>query len=599
MKKLFSAILTLALILSACLIPLEAEAATSTSKLSVMVMSDSHILARKYIADTEDFWNAMAKETKSFQYSEAIVEAQLEQVRKNKPDVLLLSGDLTKDGEYEDHVILAKKLKALKKDLPNLKIYVTNGNHDINNYDAFNFNTKSGEQEQLTITTSKLFEKAYKDVTYNDDTIIARYTPPEGGEAGCLSYVARPKKGYTVLVVDSCRYSSDNTSDEEQEKETSGAIPEDLRNWVVKQIKKAKKRGDTIIGMQHHNFIPHFNMEDDILPAFVMNDWEEYTTAVADAGLHYMFTGHLHSQDIARWVTDAGNEIYDIETGSAQTYPNPMRKVTFQRARKNGVITETVKGSTIQNLSISCVDPLTGKNVTIDDFTEYSLTTDGLLINADKLNYAAQNAISGISGLPDGTTEAVEKLVRDLCGMPMDKKGKHDLIDTYNYAYTNHLAATDKAGHSNPGWYNQAINYIESGEWLDDFFELIVKDLSEYNAEVAAAVVNDLPFFPTLFELIGVDVESTSAALLTAVALGGLTGVQILTPTVQQHVTNYILNILDSFNYDSNYQNDKTFKLTNTWQKAKKPYKTAADNPDRDAGAMTFLVKTALTSIMT
>jgi len=598
MKRLLSLVLTIALMLGLCLIPSSAGA-EKTSTLSVMVMSDCHILAREFIADTEDFWNFMAKETKSFQDSEAIVDAQLDQVRKYKPEVLLLSGDLTKDGEYEDHVILAEKLKKLQEDVPGIKIYVTNGNHDIMNYDAYNFNTESGEQEQLTITTQELFEKAYSDITFSDDTVIARYTPPAGATAGGLSYVARPKEGYTVLVVDSCRYSADNTSDEEDEKETSGAIPEDLQAWVVEQIKAANERGDTIIGMQHHNFIPHFSMEDDILPAFVMNDWEEYATAVADAGLHYMFTGHLHSQDIARWVTDAGNEIYDIETGSAQTYPNPMRKVTFKRTKRGKTVTETVSGTTIQNLSISYVSPLTGEQVTIDDFTEYSLTTDGLLINADKLNYAAQNLISGISGLPDGTSEAVEKLVRDLCGMPMDKNATHDLVDTYNYAYTNHLAATDAPGHSNPDWYNEAMEYIESGDWLDDAFEIIVTDLAEYNASVASAVVNDLPFFPTLFSMLGLDVESTSATLLTAVAVGSLEGVRLLTPTAQEHFNNYILNILDSFNYDSNFADDKTFTLVNDWQEPKEPYQTAAVNPDRDTGTLDYLVKTIMTSIMT
>lgn len=60
---------------------------------------------------------------------------------RTSPDILLVSGDLTKDGEQECHAALAKQLQQLQQDVPGLKIYVINGNHDIRNYNAKNFNT--------------------------------------------------------------------------------------------------------------------------------------------------------------------------------------------------------------------------------------------------------------------------------------------------------------------------------------------------------------------------------------------------------------------------------------------------------------------------
>ena len=83
----------------------------------------------------------------------------------------------------------------------------------------------------------------YGDAVYNDDSVIARYTPPEGKEAGSLSYAAGPQDGYTIIAIDSARYSADNTESGLDEHETSGAVSADLEKWVVEQITAAKERG--------------------------------------------------------------------------------------------------------------------------------------------------------------------------------------------------------------------------------------------------------------------------------------------------------------------------------------------------------------------
>ena len=605
MKKLIAWGLALALILSALLLPLSASAAGKgaasaagkTNSIKVVSISDTHLLGRKFIADTKDYQDAMDVEIKSFTDSEAIVDKQLAEVKKQKPDVLLLSGDLTKDGEYENHVLLAGKLKQLQKAMPNLKIYVINGNHDIHNEFAMLFNTKDGKAVPATRTTPALFEKAY-DITYKSNTIIARYTPPEGEAAGALSYAARIKKGYTLIAIDSGRYSPDNTDSGEAEHETGGAIPESLRSWVVKQIRAARKRGDTVIGMQHHNFVPKFSMEDDILAAFLMNDWESWANTVADAGLHYMFTGHLHSEDVSRWVTDKGNEVFDIETGSSQTYPNPFRVTTFTRTRdKNSTVTETVTGKTIQNLSVSYVSPLDGKTVRIPDFTAYSKP---MLYTPQKINAIVQRALEGaLNSLPAGTDRALQDLLYDLFLIPLDNSRTHTLIDTFNYVYANHLGGTDDPSHSNPAWYDEAAANAQNGYLLKRFFRILVRDLSRYEGDVASAVLNDLPLFPTLFKMMGLDPEQTAYQILKAVNMGTLDLTAIMTPLTQMHISNYLRSILDSLNYDSNYIHDKRFKLVNNWQTPKKPYQTAAVNPPYNTGAVEFLVKTLLTELTT
>lgn len=84
-----------------------------------------------------------------------VIDAQLEAIKKQKPDVLLVSGDLTKDGELESHEQLAERLEKFKKEVPGVKVYVINGNHDINNENAKNYNTKDGKRTDATRTTRR------------------------------------------------------------------------------------------------------------------------------------------------------------------------------------------------------------------------------------------------------------------------------------------------------------------------------------------------------------------------------------------------------------------------------------------------------------
>ena len=52
---------------------------------------------------------------------------------------------------------------------------------------------------------------------------------------------------------------------------------------------------------------------------YLVNNYDRLAQEYADAGMSVMFTGHMHAVDIAAKTTDAGNTIYDIETGSGLT----------------------------------------------------------------------------------------------------------------------------------------------------------------------------------------------------------------------------------------------------------------------------------------
>ena len=475
-SRLLSLLLAVVLVFTLTVPALAAEKPQDMN-LRIAVMSDLHYLSPDMIADTEDFEHAFNSDRKLLKESSSVLREMLERVRADKPDILLVSGDLTKDGEQECHAALAKQLQQLQQDVPGLKIYVINGNHDIRNYNAKNFNTADGKAVPATRTEPEDFKRIY-DFVYSDPTVIATFTPAEGNKAGGLSYVARPVEGLTVIAMDTCRYSSDNTSIGDDEHETSGAISADLEKWVIEQTAAAKARGDLVIGLEHHGLVPHFDVQPTILPMYLVNGYERIAQEYADAGMSVVFTGHMHAVDIAAMTTKAGNTLYDIETGSALTYPCPVRFVDLRRSTVGGETNTYMSVSTKTHIGpIHYTDPATGVAYVIDDLTEYAREFG---FTTAMLKTVAGDFIKSFFGkyLPNDTWPVtkivanIDQIIDDVAAIPIAEG--NNLLDFANWIYRCNLAGEDDGNY--PAWVQSGIDQLKSGALLDQVLDIVAKD---------------------------------------------------------------------------------------------------------------------------
>ena len=475
-SRLLSLLLAVVLVFTLTVPALAAEKPQDMN-LRIAVMSDLHYLSPDMIADTEDFEHAFNSDRKLLKESSSVLREMLERVRADKPDILLVSGDLTKDGEQECHAALAKQLQQLQQDVPGLKIYVINGNHDIRNYNAKNFNTADGKAVPATRTEPEDFKRIY-DFVYSDPTVIATYTPAEGNKAGGLSYVARPVEGLTVIAMDTCRYSSDNTSIGDDEHETSGAISADLEKWVIEQTAAAKARGDLVIGLEHHGLVPHFDVQPTILPMYLVNGYERIAQEYADAGMSVVFTGHMHAVDIAAMTTASGNTFYDIETGSALTYPCPVRFVDLRRSTVGGETNTYMSVSTKTHIGpIHYTDPATGVAYVIDDLTEYAREFG---FTTAMLKTVAGDFVKSFFGkyLPNDTWPVtkivanIDQIIDDVAAIPIAEG--NNLLDFANWIYRCNLAGEDDGNY--PAWVQSGVDQLKSGALLDQVLDIVAKD---------------------------------------------------------------------------------------------------------------------------
>lgn len=370
MVKIGAGMLTLAMVVST--VPMNAEAAKKTEQpkaLKIGVMSDTHYFSESLYGAGEDFTTAMNSDRKMLKESGAIIDSTLREMVKDKPDVVMISGDLTKDGEETNHRELAEKLEEAQKKLPDTKFYVINGNHDINNPNGKDFS--SGSAQDADTTTVEEFREIYKDFGYGKDT---EQYKPDGIDAGSLSYVAHPADGYTLIAVDSCKYSADQTASGQDIQETGGVIGEDLLNWISKEAQKAKENGDVVMVLEHHGVVPHFSEEPVVMKDYLVDNYEVVQQTYADTGVSYVFTGHMHANDIAEYTSEKGNKLYDIETGSLVTYPSLFRSVTVQAGTENTQDGNSFVSEMKSPGTVSYKDFDTNEMKEITDLTAYAKT---------------------------------------------------------------------------------------------------------------------------------------------------------------------------------------------------------------------------------
>ena len=110
----------------------EAQEAEKGEGKRMILMTDIHYLSQSLTDGGESFTRMVEHgDGKLVHYVEEITDAALDEVVNQKPDVLILAGDLTLEGEKESHEDLAKKLEQVEE--AGIPVVVIPGNHDINN----------------------------------------------------------------------------------------------------------------------------------------------------------------------------------------------------------------------------------------------------------------------------------------------------------------------------------------------------------------------------------------------------------------------------------------------------------------------------------
>jgi 3',5'-cyclic AMP phosphodiesterase CpdA len=311
--RTLTALILLVFALAGCTVQAKAPAVTLPPKgspLKLIVASDIHYLSPSLIEPGSQLFQLMldTSDGKQVNYVDQITDAFVADVIRQKPNALIISGDLSFNGEKQSHLDVAKKLQKVKD--AGIPVFVIPGNHDINNYNACRY----AQVEGIIVdsVTPKQFNQIYGDFGWKQALYRDKNT---------LSYVAAVSDDLWLVMLDTSRY---NDNSPEKRSDATGAVSDETLAWLRTCLDAAKAKGVEVISVTHHNLLT----QNSNFQSYTIQDDLKLVSLYRDYSVRLNLSGHIHTQDITSQSLQ-GQTIYDVVTSSLSVYTNQYGVVDF------------------------------------------------------------------------------------------------------------------------------------------------------------------------------------------------------------------------------------------------------------------------------
>jgi 3',5'-cyclic AMP phosphodiesterase CpdA len=271
----------------------------------ILVATDMHIFPASMHDDSPAYQTFEASgQGKLVGLSDRISDAFVADALAAKPDAVLITGDMTINGEKQGHEVFAAQLKRLTD--AGIRVLVIPGNHDINNPHARIIRDDNFYRAEHV--TADEFEEIYKDFGYDS---------PLYREPGSLSYIVRLNKYLYAVMLDTCVYDPNIARNVSI---TAGTLDQGTLDWLkesVNEIRQANPEARFVTAM-HHNLLGHNNYYN---ANFIIHSSEKAQALFAELGLNLIFTGHIHIRNTSATEVDGVN-ITEIANSALTLYPS-------------------------------------------------------------------------------------------------------------------------------------------------------------------------------------------------------------------------------------------------------------------------------------
>lgn len=285
---------------------------SNNEPLKIQFITDTHYYSRKNGTEGKAYEKDESKSQMVVKDSDLVLKRAFDMLCEDtSTDIVVLSGDTTRNGELTSHEEFIEMLRDLKK--RGKRVYVITATHDFRDRGVSKGFVGDKQIEVPAVEDRHdLWDMYYE---FGPNEAIA--THPHS-----LSYVVQLAPGYRLFAL------NDDTNYKPEGERGSG-YSDDCMKWIMEQLEDAKANDQFVIAMTHHPMISPSPFYSIIGKGDMQRNHEITREIFADAGLQVMLTGHTHVHNIGYITTEKGNRFYDIACGALIGCPPVMRNVVF------------------------------------------------------------------------------------------------------------------------------------------------------------------------------------------------------------------------------------------------------------------------------
>ena len=247
----------------------------------VMIATDLHYYSEELTDGGEAFMERVLRDDgKILWYSDAMIDALLDETLRLKPSALILSGDISYNGERENHIRLAEKLARVQEEV---QVLVIPGNHDIKSNGAFYYGTEKIDVESVDADG---FSDIYR---------MFGYEQAFSRDEASLSYMYAFDETHWAMMLDTCQYDPVNR--------VNGKVKPATLEWIREQLEYAAECGAQVLPVGHHNLLYQSRLYTDDC---TIENHMELVGLLESYHIPLYISGHLHAQRVKEYQEAPG-----------------------------------------------------------------------------------------------------------------------------------------------------------------------------------------------------------------------------------------------------------------------------------------------------
>ncbi len=200
------------------------RASAYPDQLKIALITDIHFLSPQLVCKGDALYAYEEATGRNVGDLHEVLNKVVDELKDVAPDILLIAGDITNNGEQQSHIDFIDKLKPLQDE--GTRVFVIPGNHDVNVPDAKAY--KGMDPTPVKSVSRKEFAELYA---------LFGYGGALKRDDVSLSYLAEINETTWLLCLDTNRYDESSKSSI-----TGGTIRTQTLDWALDIVREAREK---------------------------------------------------------------------------------------------------------------------------------------------------------------------------------------------------------------------------------------------------------------------------------------------------------------------------------------------------------------------